>query len=126
MDNISLLTDAGTGGDVRLIGDLVNVVGLEPKTIRYYEREGLLKPRRVGHLRVYDVKDIERLKVIKFLRQFDVSIQLIKNLLTRYRSIVLDELPDEAKSAVGGQLQKRKDELVKLEALWDRVSQASP
>lgn len=45
-------------------------VGLTPRTIRYYEELGLLKPaaRSEGAYRLYDADDLDRLRFIKGLR----------------------------------------------------------
>src|ERR671931_2470052 len=45
-------------------------VGLTPRSIRYYEEVGLLKPaaRSEGAYRLYDADDLERLRFIKGLR----------------------------------------------------------
>lgn len=100
-----------------LIGNLVDSVGMEPKTIRFYERAGLIKPRRVGTYRVYSSKDVELLKVIKFFRALDMSIKIIKDLLDRHGRLRMDALPSEAKTAIGTQLKKRQEEFARLEKL---------
>lgn len=100
-----------------LIGNLVDSVGMEPKTIRFYERAGLIKPRRVGTYRVYSNKDVELLKVIKFFRALDMSIKIIKELLERHGKLRMDNLPGEAKSAISQQLKKRQDEFERLQTL---------
>ena len=45
-------------------------VGLTPRSVRYYEELGLLKPaaRSEGDYRLYDTTDVERLRFIKGLR----------------------------------------------------------
>ncbi len=44
-------------------------VGLTPRSIRYYEEQGLLTPARSeGDYRLYDESDLERLRFIKGLR----------------------------------------------------------
>ena len=45
-------------------------VGLTPRSVRYYEELGLLKPaaRSEGDYRLYDATDVERLRFIKGLR----------------------------------------------------------
>ncbi len=45
-------------------------VGLTPRSVRYYEELGLLKPaaRSEGDYRLYDSTDVERLRFIKGLR----------------------------------------------------------
>ncbi len=60
------------------IGELANKLGVNPKTIRYYEREGLLKPTRHGSFRTYLSSDVERLTIILAMRKLGVSIANIK------------------------------------------------
>jgi DNA-binding transcriptional MerR regulator len=45
-------------------------VGLTPRSVRYYEELGLLRPaaRSIGDYRLYDDTDLERLRFIKGLR----------------------------------------------------------
>jgi MerR family transcriptional regulator/heat shock protein HspR len=42
---------------------------LHAQTLRMYEREGLVKPKRVGRNRLYSDRDIERLRQIQHLTQ---------------------------------------------------------
>ena len=52
------------------IGEVSRAVGLAPQTLRLWEREGLILPRRTGRgYRVYNEPDVERLKEIKRLRK---------------------------------------------------------
>ena len=100
-----------------LIGNLIDSVGMEPKTVRFYERAGLIKPNRLGSFRVYSDKDVELLKVIKFMRSLDMSIRIIKDLFERHSWLRMDNLPDEAKAAIEIQLKKRQEEYARLEKL---------
>lgn len=52
------------------IAEVADEVGLTTRAIRYYEELGLLKPagRSDGAYRLYDADDVERLRVIKGLR----------------------------------------------------------
>jgi DNA-binding transcriptional MerR regulator len=52
------------------IQEASELVGLTPRSIRYYEEMGLLRPsaRSGGAYRLYDDSDIERLRFIKGLR----------------------------------------------------------
>lgn len=56
---------------LRRIGDVAEATGLTPRTIRYYEEVGLLKPAAhvSGANRRYDDEDLERLRLIKRLRE---------------------------------------------------------
>ncbi|MCX4365361.1 MAG: MerR family transcriptional regulator [Bacilli bacterium] len=64
------------------INEVCHVVGLTKKSIRFYEENGLLNPKRNSEndYRVYTTEDIEKLKKIKFLRELNVSIREIKML----------------------------------------------
>lgn len=64
------------------INEVEHIVGLSKKTIRFYEENGLLSPKRDKNndYRIYEEKDIHKLKVIKFLRELDVPIREIKQL----------------------------------------------
>jgi len=58
--------------------------GLTPRSVRYYEEQGLLRPaaRSEGDYRLYDESDVERLKFIKSLRDVaGFSIAEIEQLL---------------------------------------------
>jgi DNA-binding transcriptional MerR regulator len=59
------------------IGDVAETTGLTPRAIRYYEEVGLLEPaeRRTGANRRYEPADLERLRLIKRLRE-DVGLSL--------------------------------------------------
>lgn len=65
-----------------LINDVENIVGLSKKSIRYYEENGLIHPKRNNDngYRIYEKEDIEQLKTIKLLRELGVSIKELKEL----------------------------------------------
>jgi len=49
---------------------------LHPQTLRYYEKMGILQPKRSrGNVRLYSLEDIERVKQIKTLTQ-DMGVNL--------------------------------------------------
>jgi len=52
------------------IQEVAAEVGLTPRSIRYYEEIGLLRPaaRSAGAYRLYDASDLERLRFIRGLR----------------------------------------------------------
>ena len=65
------------------IGELSKMTGCEVVTIRYYEKEGLLKrPERTeGNYRIYEDDDIARLRLIRHCRQHGMSLAEIRALL---------------------------------------------
>ena len=66
-------------------------VGLSAKNIRFYEKEGLLAPRRqAGNgYRDYDEGELSTLRRIKLLRKLDVPLEEIKAMLAG--TLTLDE-----------------------------------
>src|SRR5438045_4067428 len=71
MVDSSGVTRAPVATPLRRIGDAAEATGLTPRAIRYYEEIGLLKPAAhlTGANRRYDDEDIERLVLIKRLRE---------------------------------------------------------
>ena len=67
----------------RRIGELAAELGLNPKTIRYYEAIGLLpEPRRTpAGYRCYGVDDRERLRFIAQAKAIGLSLQEISEIL---------------------------------------------
>lgn len=65
------------------IGDVEARVGVTQKNIRFYEEEGLLRPRRnAGNgYRDYSEQDVARLQRIKLLRKLDVPLAEIRTML---------------------------------------------
>lgn len=69
------------------IGELANLVGMSPRTIRYYEEIGLLNSikRIEGGKRVYTDKDIQRLKFIKRLKHLGLTLSEMNELEDIYQ-----------------------------------------
>jgi DNA-binding transcriptional MerR regulator len=66
--------------DFLFIGELASKLNLNPKTIRFYEKEGLIKPSRHGSFRTFLRDDVERLSSIVMMRRLGVSIAVLKAL----------------------------------------------
>jgi len=65
------------------IGDLAKQLGVTPKTLRHYERIGLLgRPgREDNNYRVYDVAAAERLREVVGLRALGLSLDQVRAVL---------------------------------------------
>ena len=74
------------------IGELEEQLQITRSNIRFYEKEGLLSPKRKGNgYREYSVEDAARLKQIAVLRKIGISIPDIKALLeerTEFSSVL--------------------------------------
>ena len=62
-----------------LINEVCNLTGLTKKAISYYEKQGLIKPRKFSNgYREYSEDDIALLNEISLYRKLDISIKDIK------------------------------------------------
>lgn len=65
------------------IRDIEVKTGLDRATIRFYEKEGLIRPQRKENgYRVYSEEDRGTLMKVKLLRQLGLSLERIKELQT--------------------------------------------
>lgn len=57
-----------------MIGVVCEMFNIHPQTLRLYEREGLLHPRRVSGARLYSQEDLERIRmIINLTRELGVN-----------------------------------------------------
>lgn len=66
------------------IGKVAKKAGLGIETVRFYEREGLIKPpaRTEANYRIYPQRDILRLRFIKRAKNLGFTLREIKELLS--------------------------------------------
>ncbi len=72
------------------ISELAREFGITPRTIRHYEDQGLLAPRRVGQARIYSKRDRTRLKLTLRGKRLGLSLAEIREMIDLY-----DNAPDE-------------------------------
>jgi MerR family mercuric resistance operon transcriptional regulator len=72
-----------TASRVYTIGQLARAVGVPTSTVRFYEREGLVRPsfRTGGNYRAYDGDAVERLRFIRAAQATGLSLQDVHALL---------------------------------------------
>lgn len=68
------------------IGEAARKAGATIKTLRYYERIGLLRPapRNGGRFRVYDEDTVERVRFIRKARALGFSLEEIREIVRVY------------------------------------------
>ncbi|MCL2865348.1 MAG: MerR family transcriptional regulator [Lachnospiraceae bacterium] len=68
--------------DYYKISEISKLYGIGTDSIRYYEKLGILKPRRdTNGYRLYNLKDMYKLNMIRDLRHLDFSMEQIKDYL---------------------------------------------
>lgn len=94
---------ASTAPRALRIGDVARIVGITPRTIRYYEEIGLLPDtgdRPAGQHRFYTDADVERLEEIVRLRNLlGVTLEELKELIEA----------EEARAALRAELERTDD-----------------
>lgn len=66
------------------VTELAHELGITPRTLRFYEDKGLLKPQRVGGTRVYLTRDRARLILILRGKRLGFSLREISEYLDLY------------------------------------------
>uniref|UniRef100_UPI0035A1875E MerR family transcriptional regulator n=1 Tax=Streptococcus ferus TaxID=1345 RepID=UPI0035A1875E len=115
-------------------GELAKACQVSVRTVQYYDQRGILRPSAFsqGGRRLYDEKDLQRLKLICFLRDLDFSIEQIRTILdednrSKVLTVILDQQIKDLREEVDKKRQKL-DSLVNLSkdlSLWEDLSEDS-
>ena len=98
------------------IKQVEELVGITKKNIRFYEDQGLLNVERAENgYREYHKEDIARLQEIKLFRKMDISIEEMKSLFEKKKSLQIC-LEQHLK-----ELEHRKEGLVKMQEMCERL-----
>lgn len=67
-----------------MISVVSEMLGIHPQTLRLYEREGFIKPRRSGgNTRLYSEEDVEKLElVLRLTRELGVNLAGVEVILS--------------------------------------------
>jgi DNA-binding transcriptional MerR regulator len=100
------------------IGEVAELFGITPKTLRHYEEMGLVRPERQDNgYREYGLEEIRRLQRIRQLQLLGLSLRQIGDVLDRHGE-------EAVWSAVLGRLRQETDEeIAALEARRDRLDE---
>ena len=65
-------------------GEIAKLCGVSVRTVQYYDTRGILVPNELseGGRRLYSEEDLKRMKIICFLRELDLPINSIGELLS--------------------------------------------
>ena len=90
------------------ISDLSKELGVTPRTIRFYEEQGLVLPQRVGANRIYTSRDRGRLILILRGKRLGFTLKDIREYLDLYDA---DPTQREQIDALLGKVRQRIQEL---------------
>ena len=98
-------------------GELAKLCNVTVRTVQYYDKRGILIPTELseGGRRLYSESDLQRLKVICFLREVDVPIDAISELLEEeHPEKVISILIEQQESLLMEEIQEKQEQLEKL------------
>ena len=98
------------------IKQVEELVGITRKNIRFYEEQGLLNVERAENgYREYHRADIARLQEIKLFRKMDISIEEMRALFEKRKSLQF------CLEQHLGELERRREGLVKIQEMCERL-----
>ena len=98
------------------IKQVEELVGITRKNIRFYEDQGLLNVERAENgYREYHTADIARLQEIKLFRKMDISIEEMRALFEKRKSLQV------CLEQHLGELERRREGLVKMQEMCERL-----
>ena len=101
-------------------GEVAKLCGITVRTVQYYDHRGILVPSQLteGGRRLYSEEDLNRMKIICFLRGLDISIHTISQLLAEeHPEKVISILLQQQEEELQQQIQKQQEKLDKLQEL---------
>jgi MerR family transcriptional regulator/heat shock protein HspR len=92
-----------------MISVVSEMLGIHPQTLRLYEREGFIKPKRsVGNTRLYSEEDVERLEmVLRLTRELGVNLAGVEVILS------MREKMEQMQREMEETIQQLRDELAR-------------
>lgn len=105
-----------------LIGQVAQILGLQPQKIRFYESLGIVRPRRLGRLRIYGRDELKVLEIVKYLREIGVPLSSIGKLIKNNRMKPLSLCSAEAKEFLSEHLTRMKSTHSELESQINELS----
>lgn len=105
-------------------GEIAKLCGVTVRTVQYYDNRNLLVPSALteGGRRLYSEDDLKRMKIICFLRELDLSINVIAQLLAEaHPEAVIELLLQQQEEELREEIRTRKEKLEKLESLQKEI-----
>ena len=101
-------------------GELAKLCGITVRTVQYYDARGLLSPSTLseGGRRLYSENDLKYMKVICFLRELDIPINAIAQILKEeHPEKLIELLIEQQESVLTEEVSEKQEKLKKLQEL---------
>jgi DNA-binding transcriptional MerR regulator/DNA-directed RNA polymerase subunit RPC12/RpoP len=99
-------------------GEIAKLCGVSVRTVQYYDTRGILNPSELseGGRRLYSETDLQRMKIVCFLRELDLPLSSIGELLS-------EEHPESVISLLLEQQEKTlREEIAQRQARLDKLT----
>lgn len=106
-------TDSDRGKPLFMISVVADMLDIHPQTLRLYEREGLVVPKRTdGNTRLYSQEDIDRLRrVLRLTRELGVNLAGVEVILSmREKMEQMHDMMEQLLHYIQTELQKQQAE----------------
>ena len=105
-------------------GEIAKLCGVTVRTVQYYDSRNILIPSELseGGRRLYSEEDVRKLKIICFLRELDLPISTIGDLLSEQEpGLVISEILHQRSEALRAEIDERTVQLEKVNDLAREV-----
>ncbi|MCR5040626.1 MAG: MerR family transcriptional regulator, partial [Clostridia bacterium] len=101
-------------------GEIAKLCGVTVRTVQYYDTRGILIPSELseGGRRLYSEDDLKRMKIICFLRELDISIDSVLQILKEeHPEKVISLLIEQQERALSDEISEKEEKLEMLREL---------
>jgi DNA-binding transcriptional MerR regulator len=98
-------------------GEIAKLCGVTVRTVQYYDTRGILIPSELseGGRRLYSEDDLKRMKIICFLRELDLPIDAISQILKEeHPEKVISLLVEQQETILSEEISEKQEKLAKI------------
>ena len=109
-------------------GELAKLCGVTVRTVQYYDTRGILIPSDLseGGRRLYSDDDLKRMKVICFLRELDLPIDAISQILKEeHPENVISLLIEQQEKALSDEISEKQEKASQVFGLRNQIRSAA-
>lgn len=109
-------------------GEIAKLCGVTVRTVQYYDTRGILIPSELseGGRRLYSEDDLKRMKIICFLRELDLPIDAISQILKEeHPEKVISLLVEQQETILSEEISEKQEKLAKLREMKSGLNSKS-
>ena len=98
-------------------GEIAKLCGVTVRTVQYYDTRGILIPSELseGGRRLYSEDNLKRMKIICFLRELDLPIDAISQILKEeHPEKIISLLVEQQETILSEEISEKQEKLAKL------------